>query len=108
MAEQMRHGDIEASATLAQLGEEVRRTQRPLHLHLDDVFISVVPDERVFGRKARQRKAIARTATVAEKYTSVASLAGAAGALPTPYAWDEMRELARDERLAAKFGPADL
>lgn len=33
------------------------------------------------------------------KYSDVASLAGAAGALETPVNWDRMQEIAREDRL---------
>jgi AbrB family looped-hinge helix DNA binding protein len=38
----------------------------------------------------------------APKYPNVASLAGAAGTLPQPMSWDQMREVAREDHLAAK------
>lgn len=37
------------------------------------------------------------------KYSTVASLAGAAGKLKSPLSWDEMRDIAREDRLAAKY-----
>jgi antitoxin PrlF len=36
-------------------------------------------------------------------YATVASLRGAAGSLARPVPWPEMRDAAREERLAAKF-----
>lgn len=36
------------------------------------------------------------------RYSTVASLAGAAGSLPEPRSWDEMREIAREDRLRGK------
>jgi len=36
-------------------------------------------------------------------YPTVASLRGAAGSLPVPVPWPEMRDAAREERLAAKL-----
>ena len=37
------------------------------------------------------------------KYSTVASLAGAAGSLKSPMSWEDMREIAREDRVAAKF-----
>lgn len=96
MAEPMRHGAIESTATIAQVVEAVRKTRRPLRLRFDDVSITVMPD--VQKRTARPRT------SKAEKYPTVASLAGAAGTLATPHPWPEVLESARDEHLAAKFG----
>ncbi|MBI4506965.1 MAG: type II toxin-antitoxin system PrlF family antitoxin [Chloroflexi bacterium] len=36
------------------------------------------------------------------RYTSVASVRGAAGSLKKPLTWEEMRAVAREDRLAAK------
>lgn len=36
------------------------------------------------------------------RYTSVASVRGAAGSLKKPLSWEEMRAIAREDRLAAK------
>lgn len=36
-------------------------------------------------------------------YPTVASLAGAAGSLKEPRSWEEMREIAREDRLAGKM-----
>jgi hypothetical protein len=36
------------------------------------------------------------------KYPTVASLAGAAGTLDRPMSWDQVRELAREDRFEAK------
>ncbi len=64
---------------------------------------------RHLGVKARDRitfilepdgKAIVQ----AEPYPTIASLAGAAGSLPHPMSWSEMRDLAHEERLKAKLG----
>jgi len=41
------------------------------------------------------------------RFPTVASLRGAAGILPRPMTWKEMREAAREERAARKFGVAD-
>jgi AbrB family looped-hinge helix DNA binding protein len=38
----------------------------------------------------------------APKYSDVASLAGAAGTLQEPMSWDQMREIAREDRFDAK------
>ncbi len=38
----------------------------------------------------------------AATYPDVASLAGAAGTLPEPMSWDQMREIAREDRFDAK------
>ncbi|MFN8443006.1 MAG: AbrB/MazE/SpoVT family DNA-binding domain-containing protein [Caldilineaceae bacterium] len=35
----------------------------------------------------------------APKYSTIASLRGAAGRLPTPLTWEEMRTIAREDRL---------
>ena len=40
---------------------------------------------------------------VVHRYPAVASLRGAAGALATSVPWSEMRDAAREERLAAKL-----
>ena len=40
----------------------------------------------------------------AVKYPTVASLQGAAGSLPRPLSWREMREIAYEDRLAAQLG----
>jgi AbrB family looped-hinge helix DNA binding protein len=40
----------------------------------------------------------------APKYPNIASLRGAAGKLPQPLSWPEMRDIAREERLANKYG----
>ena len=40
-----------------------------------------------------------KVALKATKYPTVASLRGAAGTLQTPVAWDEMREIAREDHL---------
>ena len=40
---------------------------------------------------------------IAGRYPSVASLRGAAGSLSAPVPWPEMRDAAREERLAAKL-----
>jgi antitoxin PrlF len=40
---------------------------------------------------------------VAPRFPTVASLAGAAGSLAKPVSWNEMRQIAREDRLAAKF-----
>ncbi|MDP8921582.1 MAG: AbrB/MazE/SpoVT family DNA-binding domain-containing protein [Chloroflexota bacterium] len=37
-------------------------------------------------------------------YPDLDSLAGAAGTLARSFSWDEMREIARDDRLEDKFG----
>ena len=39
----------------------------------------------------------------AAPYPTIASLAGAAGSLPEPMSWPQMRETAREERLRAKL-----
>src|SRR4051794_33602689 len=39
----------------------------------------------------------------APRYSTIASLRGAAGALPRPLSWKEVREIAREDALAAKF-----
>ena len=39
----------------------------------------------------------------AAPYPTIASLAGAAGSLPEPMSWTQMREIAREERLKAKL-----
>ena len=39
----------------------------------------------------------------AAPYPTIESLAGAAGSLPKPMSWHEMREIAREDRLKAKF-----
>lgn len=36
------------------------------------------------------------------QYPTVASLAGAAGSLPKPLPWDEMRDIAREDRMRNK------
>lgn len=36
------------------------------------------------------------------RYSTVASLAGAAGSLPDPRSWNEMRQIAREDRLQGK------
>ena len=36
-------------------------------------------------------------------YPSVTSLRGAAGSLKKPLSWDEMRQIAREDRLKAKY-----
>ena len=40
---------------------------------------------------------------VAPQFPTVGSLAGAAGCLDKPLSWTEMRRIAREDRLAAKF-----
>jgi AbrB family looped-hinge helix DNA binding protein len=39
----------------------------------------------------------------AAEYPDVAALSGAAGRLETPLSWEEMREIAREERVASKY-----
>jgi AbrB family looped-hinge helix DNA binding protein len=39
------------------------------------------------------------------KYPTVASLQGIAGSLPQPRSWEEMRDIAYEERLARKLAP---
>jgi AbrB family looped-hinge helix DNA binding protein len=39
------------------------------------------------------------------RYSTVASLRGAAGSLPRPRSWQEMREIAREDALAPKGSP---
>jgi antitoxin PrlF len=41
------------------------------------------------------------------KYPTVASLQGAAGSLPRPLSWREMREIAYDDRLATQLGSGE-
>jgi antitoxin PrlF len=38
------------------------------------------------------------------KYPTIASLAGAAGTLPTPMTWEEMKQIAHEDRLLEKYG----
>jgi len=45
-----------------------------------------------------------RATVQAEPYPTIASLAGAAGSLPVPMSWSEMRDVAREDRLRAKLG----
>lgn len=104
MAEHMRYITVERDVTVAQLAEDVRKAQRPARAYLNGVSITLVPDEGMGEHRARRPKAAASATRAAEKYPTVASLAGAAGALPRPHAWDEVRETARDDHLAAKFG----
>jgi antitoxin PrlF len=40
-------------------------------------------------------------------YPTIASLAGAAGKLPEPMTWDEMRRIAREDHVAEKYGGLD-
>lgn len=40
----------------------------------------------------------------APKYSSVASLAGAAGSLPRSMRWKEQLEIAREDRIAEQYG----
>jgi AbrB family looped-hinge helix DNA binding protein len=37
------------------------------------------------------------------QYSTIASLAGAAGSLREPHSWDEMREIAREDRSSRKL-----
>lgn len=89
--------DISADPMLLALAEEVRRTQRPRLLRRADEDIAMIAPVKK-GTQRRARK------TAPEKYPTVASLAGAAGTLPVSTSWEEVRESARDEHLAAKLG----
>jgi hypothetical protein len=93
--------DISKDAALLRLAEEVYRTKRPRVLRRANEDIAVIaPLQKTARRPAR------KTATGTEKYTTVASLAGAAGTLPTPARWEGVRESAREEHLEAKYGPS--
>lgn len=99
----------EYSVTVSQLQElvdKVRQTKQAQTVRLADGVVAVVePDSATAKRPVRRRSGSA--AVRGEKYPSVAALAGAAGTLPSPASWQDIRESARDEHLAAKFGRQD-
>jgi len=41
----------------------------------------------------------------AMEFSTIADLSGAAGTLPTPMSWEEMRAIAREEQAAAAVAP---
>jgi len=43
----------------------------------------------------------------APKYPNVASLVGAAGSLPHPMSWNEQLQIAREDRIADKYGQGE-
>jgi len=91
--------DVSADPILLELAEQVRRSNRPRVLKRADEDIAVIaPLAGVARRSSRKRK------TEGEKYSTIAALAGAAGVLPRPARWEDIRETARDEHLATKFG----
>lgn len=91
--------DISTDSTLLNLAEEVYRTKRPRVLRrANEDIVVIAPIQQATRRSARKKT------LETEKYPTVASLAGAAGSLPTSAHWDEIRESARDEHIAAKFG----
>jgi hypothetical protein len=92
--------DISNAPDLVRLAEEVQSTNQPRILTLaghDVAMIAPLPGQRAV--RPRYHKKASR----AEKYPTVASLAGAAGTLPVPANWEDLRESAREEHLAAKF-----
>lgn len=83
--------------SLLELVEEVRRTNRPLAIRADGkVVAEIVPAQPVAKR--------VRHARSGEKDASIAALAGAAGILPRPLFWEELREIAWEDHIAEKFG----
>ena len=91
--------DVSTDSALLKLAEEVYRTKRARVLRRANEDIAVIAPVQTVKRRSERKKSVE-----AEKYPTVASLAGAAGSLPTLVRWDEVRESARDEHLTAKFG----
>lgn len=45
-----------------------------------------------------------KVAVTPARYPDIASLSGAAGSLPKPLSWKEIRKIAREDRLKKKYG----
>lgn len=99
MAERIQPMDDDPN--LSQLVDRVRQTRQPLHLHVDQFLVSVVQTGHSHGH---QQQLKATGAKSSEVYPTVASLAGVAGSLPAPLPWTDVRDIARNERLGAKYG----
>ncbi len=88
---------------LQQLVDEVHKTKKAQTVRLADGVVAVVkPEPKATTRKAK--RGTHATAGAREKYPTVASLAGAAGKLPRPLSWQEMREIAWEDHILEKFG----
>lgn len=88
---------------LQQLVDEVQKTKQSQTVRLADGVVAVVkPDRKAVERKAKRSRTTVKG--LDQKYQTIASLAGAAGTLPRPLSWQEMREIAWEDHILDKFG----
>lgn len=102
MAREVSSIDLNHNApSLQSAAREVAETKRRLVIRQDGKPVAfIVPANRVVKRRVRRAMTVADGV---QKYPTVASLAGAAGTLPHPLSWDEMREIAWEDHIAEKY-----
>ena len=93
MASELTPIDISTMPEVARLAEEVHRTRRPRVLRRGTEDLAEL--RPVPPRPRRTPKPLT------DQYPDIDSLVGAAGSLPEPLSWEEMRAIAAEDRAAA-------
>ncbi len=79
---------------LAELADEVRKTRQPRTVGISRDVVAVLKPATRTAARPRQQEPTAE---------DIALLAGAAGTLPQPLPWEEMRKIAWEDHMAEKF-----